>query len=207
MGGWYRKEIKSLEDLKGLKIRIPGFGAEIFSRLGAVPQSLPGGEIYPSLERGAIDAAEWTVPYDDEKLGFHKVAKYYYYPGWWETGTHLVFYVNKDQWDALPPSYQAAFEVAAKEAHLDMLAAYDAKNPPALQRLIAGGAELRRFPDDVLLKAYETAHQVYAEEAAKNPTFKRLYDSMMAFQERSDAWWGVGESPMSNFRQAVRRMK
>jgi len=207
MGGWYRKEIKSLEDLQGLKIRIPGFGAEIFSRLGAVPQSLPGGEIYPSLERGAIDAAEWTVPYDDEKLGFHKVAKYYYYPGWWETGTHLVFYVNKDQWAALPPSYQAAFEVAANEAHLEMLARYDAKNPPALQRLIAAGAELRRFPDDVLLKAYETAHQVYAEESTRNPTFKRLYDSMMAFQKRADAWWGVGESPMSNFQQAVRRMK
>ena len=207
MGGWYRREIKSLADLKGLKIRIPGFGAEIFSRLGALPQSLPGGEIYPSLERGAIDAAEWTVPYDDEKLGFYKVAKYYYYPGWWETGAHLVFYVNRDQWAALPPSYQAAFEVAAKEAHLDMLALYDARNPPALQRLIAGGAELRRFPDDVLLKAYETAHQVYAEEAAKNPTFKRLYDSMMAFQARADAWWGVAETPMSNFRQAVRRMK
>lgn len=207
MGGWYRKEIQSLADLQGLKIRIPGFGAEIFSRLGAVPQSLPGGEIYPALERGAIDAAEWTVPYDDEKLGFQKVAKYYYYPGWWETGTHLVFYVNKAQWESLPPSYQSAFEVAARDAHMEMLAAYDAKNPPALQRLLANGAELRRFPDDVLLKAYEIAHQIYAEEAEKNQSFKKIYTSMMAFQDRSDAWWGVAESPMANLRQAVRRKK
>ncbi|MBK1722974.1 TRAP transporter substrate-binding protein [Thiocystis violacea] len=207
MGGWFRKEIKSLEDLQGLKIRIPGFGAEIFSRLGAVPQSLPGGEIYPALERGAIDAAEWTVPYDDEKLGFYKVAKYYYYPGWWEPGTHLVFYVNQAQWEALPPAYKAAFSIAAKDAHLEMLATYDAKNPPALQRLMASGAELRRFPDDVLLKAYEVAQQVYAEEAAKNPTFKKIYDSMIAFQKSSDVWWSVAESSMSNFRQAVRRMK
>lgn len=207
MGGWFRKEIESLEDLQGLKIRIPGFGAEIFDRMGAVPQSLPGGEIYPALERGAIDAAEWTVPYDDEKLGFYKVAKYYYYPGWWEPGTHLVFYVNKGQWEALPSAYRAAFESATREAHLSMLAAYDARNPPALQRLMAGGAELRRFPDDVLLKAYEITQKVYEEESAKNPAFKRLYDSMRAFQRSSDVWWGVAETSMSNFRQAVRRMR
>jgi TRAP-type mannitol/chloroaromatic compound transport system substrate-binding protein len=207
MGGWFRKEIKSLADLQGLKIRIPGFGAEIFSRMGAVPQSLPGGEIYPALERGAIDAAEWTVPYDDEKLGFQKVAKYYYYPGWWEPGTHLVFYVNKTQWEALPSTYRAAFEVASREVHLMMLATYDTKNPPALQRLMRDGAELRRFPDDVLLKAYEMTQQVYAEEASRNPTFKMLYDSMFAFQQNSDAWWGVAESSMANFMQAVRRKK
>jgi TRAP-type mannitol/chloroaromatic compound transport system substrate-binding protein len=175
--------------------------------MGAVPQSLPGGEIYPALERGAIDAAEWTVPYDDEKLGFQKVAKYYYYPGWWEPGTHLVFYVNKTQWEALPSTYRAAFEVASREVHLMMLATYDTKNPPALQRLMRDGAELRRFPDDVLLKAYEMTQQVYAEEASRNPTFKMLYDSMFAFQQNSDAWWGVAESSMANFMQAVRRKK
>lgn len=207
MGGWFRKEIKSLADLQGLKIRIPGFGAEIFSRMGAVPQSLPGGEIYPALERGAIDAAEWTVPYDDEKLGFQKVAKYYYYPGWWEPSAHLVFYVNKTQWEALPPAYRAAFEVAAQEAHLLMLARYDARNPPALQRLMQRGAQLRRFPDDVLIKAYETAQTVYAEEAANNPTFKRIYESMTAFQQTSDVWWHIAESSMANFMQAMRRRK
>jgi len=207
MGGWYSKEIKSLADIQGLKIRIPGFGAEIFSRMGAVPQSLPGGEIYPALERGAIDAAEWTVPYDDEKLGFYKVAKYYYYPGWWEPGTQLSFYVNKTQWESLPPAYQAAFQSAAQDAHLTMLAAYDAKNPPAMQRLMQNGAQIKRFPDDVLLKSYELALAVFAEESAKNSTFKALYDSMHAFQQTSDAWWGVAESSMTNFLQAVRRKK
>ncbi len=207
MGGWYGKEIKSLGDIQGLKIRIPGFGAEIFSRMGAVPQSLPGGEIYPALERGAIDAAEWTVPYDDEKLGFYKVAKYYYYPGWWEPGTQLTFYVNKTQWESLTTAYQAAFQSAAQDAHLTMLAAYDAKNPPAMQRLLQNGAQIKRFPDDVLLKSYELALAVFAEESAKNPTFKTLYDSMHAFQQTSDAWWGVAESSMTNFLQAVRRKK
>lgn len=206
MGGWFRKEIGSLDDLKGLKIRIPGFGAEIFSRMGAVPQSLPGGEIYPALERGAIDAAEWTVPYDDEKLGFYKVAKYYYYPGWWEPGTQLAFYVNKDHWEALPSTYRAAFQVAAQDAHLRMLAAYDAKNPPAMQRLIQAGAELRRFPDDVLLQAYRSAQDIYAEESAKNARFKEIFDSMQSFHKTSDAWWGVAESSMTNFMRAVRRI-
>ena len=207
MGGWYRKEIKGIDDLKGLKIRIPGFGAEIFSHMGAVPQQLPGGEIYPALERGAIDAAEWTVPYDDEKLGFYKVAPFYYYPGWWEPGPQLSFYVNKEQWEKLPRPYQAAFEAASQEASVLMLAAYDAKNPPAVQRLIQAGVQMRRYPDDVLLRAYATAQKLYDEESAKNPTFKTIYESMRAFQQLSDAWLSVSELPMANFMQAARRKK
>jgi len=207
MGGWYRKEIKGIDDLKGLKIRIPGFGAEIFSHMGAVPQQLPGGEIYPALERGAIDAAEWTVPYDDEKLGFYKVAPFYYYPGWWEPGPQISFYVNKEQWEKLPRPYQAAFEAASQEASVLMLAAYDAKNPPAVQRLIQAGVQMRRYPDDVLLRAYETAQKLYDEESAKNPTFKTIYESMRAFQQLSDAWLSVSELPMANFMQAARRKK
>jgi TRAP-type mannitol/chloroaromatic compound transport system substrate-binding protein len=207
MGGWYRKEIKGIDDLKGLKIRIPGFGAEIFSQMGAVPQQLPGGEIYPALERGAIDAAEWTVPYDDEKLGFYKVAPFYYYPGWWEPGPQLSFYVNKEQWEKLPRPYQAAFEAASQEASVLMLAAYDAKNPPAVQRLIQAGVQMRRYPDDVLLRAYETAQKLYDEESAKNPTFKTIYESMRAFQQLSDAWLSISELPMANFMQAARRKK
>ena len=207
MGGWFRKEVKSLEDLKGLKIRIPGFGAEIFAQMGAVPQQLPGGEIYPALERGAIDAAEWTVPYDDEKLGFHKVAQFYYYPGWWEPAPQLTFYVNRGQWEQLPRPYQAAFEAAAQEASTLMLAAYDAKNPPALQRLVQAGVQLRRYPDDVLLKAYETALKLYEEESARNPTFKTIYDSMRSFQQASDVWQSVAEVPMANFMQAARRKR
>jgi TRAP-type mannitol/chloroaromatic compound transport system substrate-binding protein len=207
MGGWFRKEVKSLDDLRGLKIRIPGFGAEIFAEMGAVPQQLPGGEIYPALERGAIDAAEWTVPYDDEKLGFHKVARYYYYPGWWEPAPQLTFYVNKGQWESLPPAYRAAFEAAAQEASAMMLAAYDGKNPAALRRLAQADVLLRRYPDDVLLKAYETAQRLYAEESARNPTFKAIYDSMRAFQDESDLWQSVSQVPMGNFMQAVRRRR
>ncbi|MBK8537602.1 MAG: TRAP transporter substrate-binding protein [Candidatus Competibacteraceae bacterium] len=207
MGGWFRKEIKSLDELKGLKIRIPGFGAEVFSALGAVPQSLPGGEIYPALERGAIDAAEWVGPYDDEKLGFYKVAKFYYYPGWWEPGPVLSFYVNKEQWEKLPKPYQAAFEAAAAEANLTMLAAYDAKNPLAIQRLVQNGTQLRRYPDDVLKAAYEIAQKIYDEESAKNPDFKKIYDSMRAFQQTSDIWSGLAEGTLANFMQAQLRVK
>jgi TRAP-type mannitol/chloroaromatic compound transport system substrate-binding protein len=175
--------------------------------MGAVPQQISGGEVYPALERGAIDAAEWTVPYDDERLGFHRVAPFYYYPGWWEPGPQLSFYVNRPQWEALPRPYQAAFEAAAQEASLLMLAAYDAKNPPALQRLAQAGVQLRRYPDDVLLKAYETARQIYAEESARNPAFKTIYEAMIAFQQTSDIWQGVSEVGMMNFMQAVRRRK
>ena len=207
MGGWFRKEIKSLADLKGLKIRIPGFGAEIFAGMGAVPQQIAGGEVYPALERGAIDAAEWTVPHDDERLGFQRVAPFYYYPGLWEPGPQLSFYVNKPQWEALPRPYQAAFEAAAQEASLLMLAAYDAKNPPALQRLAQAGVPLRRYPDDVLVEAYETAKRLYAEESARNPAFRKIYEAMLAFQQMSDIWQGVGEVPMGNFMQATRRRK
>ncbi|MDS4029367.1 MAG: TRAP transporter substrate-binding protein [Candidatus Contendobacter sp.] len=207
MGGWFRKEVKSLEDLKGLKMRIPGFGAEVFSALGAVPQALPGGEIYPALERGAIDAAEWVGPYDDEKLGFYKVAKFYYYPGWWETGPQISFYVNKEQWEKLPKPYQAAFETAAIEANLRMMAAYDAKNPLAIQRLVQNGTELRRYPDDVLKAAYDAAQKLYAEESAKNPDFKKLYDSLRAFQQISDIWMSLPEGALANFMQAQMRAK
>lgn len=207
MGGWFRKEVKTLDDLKGLKMRIPGFGAEVFSALGAVPQALPGGEIYPALERGAIDAAEWVGPYDDEKLGFYKVAKFYYYPGWWETGPQISFYVNKEQWEKLPKSYQAAFETATIEANLRMMAAYDAKNPPAIQRLVQNGTQLRRYPDDVLKAAYDAAQKIYAEESAKNPDFKKLYDSLHTFQQISDIWMSLPEGALANFMQAQMRAK
>ncbi len=205
MGGWFRKEIQSLDDLKGLKIRIPGFGAEVFSALGAVPQLLPGGELYPALERGAIDAVEWVGPYDDEKLGFYKVAKFYYYPAWWEPGPMLSFYVNKEQWETLPKPYQTAFEVAAAEANLRMLAAYDAKNPVAMQRLVQNGTQLRRYPDDTMKAAYEVAQKIYADESVKNPDFKKIFDSMRAFQQVSDIWEGLAEDTLANFMQAQLR--
>lgn len=207
MGGWFRKEIKSLGELKGLKIRIPGFGAEVFLALGAVPQLLPGPEIYPALERGAIDAAEWVGPYDDEKLGFYKVAKFYYYPAWWEPGPMISFYVNKEQWEKLPKPYQVAFETAASEANVRMLASYDAKNPPAIQRLVLNGAQLKRYPDDVMKEAYDAAQKIYADESAKNPDFKKIYDSQRAFQQISDIWMGLAEDTLANFMQSQLRAK
>ncbi|MDQ5911470.1 MAG: hypothetical protein QG599_3568 [Pseudomonadota bacterium] len=207
MGGWFRKEVKSLEDLKGLKIRIPGFGAEIFSALGAVPQALPGAEIYPALERGAVDAAEWIGPYDDEKLGFYKVAKFYYYPAWWEPGTMFSFYINKEQWEKLPKPYQTAFEVAAAEANIRIMANYDAKNPFAIQRLVQNGAQLRRYPDDAMKAAYDAAQKIYAEESAKNPDFKKIYDSLRAFQQPSDIWMGLAENTLMKFMQEQLRAK
>ncbi len=207
MGGWFRKEIKSLDDLKGLKIRIPGFGAEVFLALGAVPQLLPGPEIYPALERGAIDAAEWVGPYDDEKLGFHKVAKFYYYPAWWEPGPVISFYINKEQWEKLPKPYQTAFETAAAEANIRTMANYDARNPLAIQRLVQNGAQLRRYPDDALKAAYEAAQKIYAEESARNVDFKKIFDSMRAFQQVSDIWTGLAENTLANFMQTMLRAR
>ncbi len=199
MGGWFRREIKSRADLKGLKMRIPGIGGQILARLGVVPQTLAGGDIYPALERGAIDATEWVGPYDDEKLGFHKVAKNYYYPGWWEGGPQLTFYVNLKKWQELPAPYQAAFETAAAEANVTMLAEYDAKNPPALMRLVRQGVKLHPFPQDVMVAARDEAFKMYAEEAAKNPTFKRIYDEWKKFRETSMQWMKLAEASYSNF--------
>jgi TRAP-type mannitol/chloroaromatic compound transport system substrate-binding protein len=172
MGGWFRKEIKSLADLRGLKMRIPGVGGQIMAKLGAVPQTLPGGDIYPALERGALDAAEWVGPYDDEKLGFHKIARHYYYPGWWEGGPQF-FYVNQASWRAL--SLRQAFEVATAEANQLMLAQYDAKNPPALLRLVGQGVKLHPYPKDVMLAARRATFELYEEEAKANPDFAAIY--------------------------------
>jgi TRAP-type mannitol/chloroaromatic compound transport system substrate-binding protein len=204
MGGWFRKEIKSLADLKGLKMRIPGIGGQILARLGVVPQTLAGGDIYPALERGAIDATEWVGPYDDEKLGFHKVAKNYYYPGWWEGGPQLTFYVNLKKWQELPDPYKAAFETAAAEANVTMLAAYDAKNPPALQRLLKQGVKLHAFPKDVMLAARKMAFEMYEEEAHKNATFRRIYVEWKKFAVASDQWFKVAESSYANFMHYVK---
>ncbi len=199
MGGWFRKEIKSLADLKGLKMRIPGIGGQIMARLGAVPQTLAGGDIYPALERGAIDATEWVGPYDDEKLGFYKVAKNYYYPGWWEGGPQLSFYVNINKWNELPKSYQQAFETAAAEANLNMLAEYDAKNPQALARLVQNGVRLHAFPKDVMTAAYKAAFEMYNEEAAKNPAFKKIYNEWLKFRKAEYQWFRLAEATYANF--------
>ncbi|MBM3358674.1 MAG: ABC transporter substrate-binding protein [Betaproteobacteria bacterium] len=199
MGGWYRKEIKSVADLKGLKMRIGGLGGQVLAKLGVVPQQIAGGEIYQALERGTIDAVEWVGPYDDEKLGFHKVAKYYYYPGWWEGGPQLSVIVNLKKWAELPKSYQSAFEAAAAESNVHMLARYDAGNPAALRRVVAGGARLRAFPRPVLEACLKAANELYGELAQKSAHFKRIYEGWNRFRSDQFLWFRVAEAGYDNF--------
>ncbi|RIH86058.1 TRAP transporter substrate-binding protein [Calidithermus roseus] len=199
MGGWWRKEISSLADLKGIKMRIPGIGGQVWSRLGVVPQAIAGGEIYPALERGTVDSAEWVGPYDDEKLGFYKVAKFYYYPGWWEPGPGLSFIVNVNEWKKLPKDYQLAFEAAAAEANVHMMAKYDAQNPPALQRLLKNGVKLRKFSNEILKAAQKAAFEIYEEEAAKNASFKKIYTPWKKFRDESYRVMAVHELGYEQF--------
>jgi TRAP-type mannitol/chloroaromatic compound transport system substrate-binding protein len=203
MGGWFRKEINVVQDLNGLKMRIGGFAGQVLTKLGVVPQQIAGGDIYPALEKGTIDATEWIGPYDDEKLGFQKVAKYYYYPGWWEGGPMLEFYVNMQQWESLPKVYQEALEAACAEANVLTMAKYDALNPAALKRLVAGGAVLKPWPQDVMVACYKAAAELYAETSAKNPKFKKLYDSWKAFLDDQHLWFRVAEYRHDSFMYAV----
>jgi TRAP-type mannitol/chloroaromatic compound transport system substrate-binding protein len=205
MAGWYRKEIKSVADLKGLKFRIGGLGGQVLAKLGVVPQQIGGPDIYPALEKGTIDAAEWVGPYDDEKLGFHKVAKFYYYPGWWEASAQLSIYVNTRQWESLPKSYQEALEVACAEANIHMVAKYDARNTEALRRLVAGGAQLRAFPRPVMEACYKAAHELYEELSAKSPDFKKIYTAWTKFRDDQYLWFRVAENTYDNFVYSVKR--
>ncbi len=199
MGGWYRKEIKTVADLKGLKMRIGGFAGQVLAKLGVVPQQLAGGDIYPALEKGTIDAAEWVGPYDDEKLGFNKVAKYYYYPGWWEGGPALHYFVNTAKYNELPADYKAALHAGCQDGNTWMMAKYDAQNPAALRKLVAGGTQLRPFPKAVMDACYAAAMERYAEESAKNPKWKKIYDNYVAFQKEQILWFRVCENTYDNY--------
>ncbi len=199
MGGWFRKEIKTVADLKGLKFRVGGFAGRVLSKLGVVPQQIAAGDIYPSLEKGTIDAAEWVGPYDDEKLGFFKVAKYYYYPGWWEGGPEVDLFVNIKQWESLPPEYKSILESACVEANMDMLAKYDALNPAALRRLAGNGVQLRPFTKDIMNACFKAAIEVYEDESAKNPKFKKVYDAWKAFRDDQILWFRVAEQNFDSF--------
>jgi TRAP-type mannitol/chloroaromatic compound transport system substrate-binding protein len=207
MGGWFRKEIKSLNDLKGLKFRIGGMAGKIMEKLGMVPQLIGGGDIYPALEKGTIDAAEWVGPYDDEKLGFQKIAKNYYYPGFWEGGPQLVCMFNTAEWGKLPKEYQNIVEAACYEANGYMLAKYDAQNPAALKRLVAGGVQLRRFSNEMLVAAYKAANEVYAEMSKQSPHFKKIYESMVAFRTEQLLWFQVAEKGFDDFMHGINRIK
>jgi TRAP-type mannitol/chloroaromatic compound transport system substrate-binding protein len=199
MGGWYRKEIKSLADIKGLKMRIGGFGGKVLEKIGGVPQNIPGGEVYPALEKGTIDATEWVGPYDDEKLGFNKIAKFYYYPGWWEGGPQLSIYVNQKAWDSLPTEYKAMVEAAATQTHVVMQARYDARSPAALKRLVAGGTILKPMPRPVMEAAFKASGQVYAELSAKNENFKKIFEDWSKFRADQVLWFRIAESGFDTF--------
>ncbi len=202
MGGWYRKEIKSLADIKGMKMRIGGFGGKVLERIGGVPQNIPGGDIYPALEKGTIDSAEWVGPYDDLKLGFNKVAPFYYYPGWWEGGPQLDFFINNKAFDALTPEYKAIVEAACAAAHVDMQAKYDARNPVALKQLVGAGTKLRAFPKDVMNAAFKASMQFYEELSGKNENWKKVYADYAKFRAEQNLWFRFTEAGFDSFMQA-----
>src|SRR5438876_424705 len=199
MGGWFRKEIKTVADLKGLKFRIGGMAGLILAKLGVVPQLIGGPDIYPALEKGTIDAAEWVGPYDDEKLGFNKVAQHYYYPGFWEGGPTLLTLVNEKKWNELPKSYQAALIAACGEANAWMPAKYDAQNPPALRRLIGSGTKIHPFPRSVLEAAEKASYELYEELKAKSKHWARVYPEWKKFRDEQYLWFRVAESTFDNY--------
>jgi TRAP-type mannitol/chloroaromatic compound transport system substrate-binding protein len=207
MGGWFRKEIKSVADLEGVKMRIGGFGGKVISKLGVVPQQIAGGEIYQALEKGTIDAAEWVGPYDDEKLGFYKVAPNYYYPGWWEGGAMLHTMVNVGKWNELPPVYQSLIKTACQAANSDMQAKYDARNPGSLKKLAAAGAKFFPYPQDVMEASFKAANETYAEINASNAAFKKIYDSMTAFRADAYLWQQFSELAFDSFMMGQQRKK
>jgi TRAP-type mannitol/chloroaromatic compound transport system substrate-binding protein len=199
MAGWYRKPVRSLADIKGLKMRIGGLGGQVFTRIGGVAVNLPGADIYRALEQGRIHAAEWVGPYDDLKLGLHKLTKYYGYPGWWEGGAQSSLYINQRAFDALTTESRAIIEAAAALAHLDTQAQYDAKNPVALKELVALGARLMPMPKAVLDAAYKAAQGLYAELAGKNPQWKKIYGSYAAFLKDQSWGWGYTEMAFDSY--------
>ncbi len=204
MGGWFNKEINSLEDLKGLKMRIPGLGGEVLQRLGGTPVSLPGGEIFPSLKSGAIDATEWVGPYNDLAFGLHKAAKYYYYPGWHEPGTTLECFINKKAFESLPADLQSIVLNASKVANLEGLSELTARNNEALQSLVTKHrVELRKFPDDVLSQLKKVSDEVVAEIAEKDAISKKVYESYKRFRDQVIQWHDVSERAYLNARAGV----
>ena len=201
MGGWFNKEINSVDDLKGLKMRIPGLGGEVLKRAGGTPVNLPGGEIFTSLKSGAIDATEWVGPYNDLAFGLYNAAKYYYYPGWHEPGTTLEAFINQEAFDTLPKDLQFIVLNACRIANQDMLAEYTARNNAALQTLVTKHkVDLRRFPDDVLKKIKRLADEVVAEVAAKDAMSKKVYESFSKFRKQAIAWQNVSERAYLNAR-------
>jgi TRAP-type mannitol/chloroaromatic compound transport system substrate-binding protein len=202
MGGWMRREVRSASDFKGLKFRIGGFAGRVLERLDGVPQNIPGGEIYQALEKGTIDAAEWIGPYDDLKLGFHKVAPFYYYPGWWEGGLQLDLYINQKAYDALSAENKAIVEAASAFAHVETQAKYDARNPGALKQLVGSGAKLRPFPSDLMTAAFKESMALYSELSARNENWRKVYGDYAKFRSDQNLWFRFTEATFDRFMQS-----
>lgn len=202
MGGWFRKEVNTVADLQGLKMRIPGLGGQVMAKLGVNVQVLPGGEIFQALQTGAIDATEWVGPYDDEILGLNKVTSYYYTPGWWEPGPSLEVEINLDEWNKLPVIYQEIIKSAAFEANATMLARYDARNNDALKRLLDSGVELREYSPEILQAAEAAAFELYDEFSASDADFKAIFEQWNAFREGIFAWHNINEGAFARYVQS-----
>ncbi|UJW75702.1 TRAP transporter substrate-binding protein [Rhizobium sp. SL42] len=205
MGGWYRKEIKTIDDLKGLKMRIAGLAGDVMSKVGVTPQQIAGSDVYPALEKGTIDATEFVGPYDDLKLGFYKVAPYYYYPAWWEGGPTVHAFFNLDKFNELPESYQRILTDACAAANARMLARYDASNATALRELVANGAQLRAFSSEILDVCHKAAKETYAELSAKNENFKKLFDSQQAFKQDAYLWAQIADYSFDTYQMIQQR--
>lgn len=207
MGGWFRKEITTKSDLQGLKMRCGGFPGRVLKELGVTPVTMGGGDIYPALEKGTIDAAEWVGPYDDLKLGFHKVAKNYLYPAFWEGGTQLSLYISKVSYDSLPDDLKEVVTAAASHAHVDMQAKYDARNPAALKELLTHGVKLIRMPKDVMDTAYRAAEQLYEDLSAKDPEWKKIYTDYDKFRTDEYQWFRIAEQSYDSFMMNQRAVR
>ena len=205
MGGWFRKEINTIDDLKGLKMRIAGLAGQVMTKLGVTPQQIAGGDVYAALEKGTIDATEFVGPYDDQKLGFVKVAKYYYYPAWWEGGPAVHAFFNRDKFNSLPKSYQRILKDACANANMNMLARYDASNAKALRQLVSEGAVLKAFNQQILDASYAAAQETYAELTAKNAAFKKIYDSQQAFKKDAYLWAQIADYTYDTFMMIQQR--
>ena len=201
MGGWFRKPVTSLADLKGLRFRTADIAGKVLERLGVVVQAIPPADIYSALEKGTIDAVEFVGPHDDMKLGFNRVAPHYAYPAFWEGGAQLDLFINQKAFAALPAEYKAIVEVAALATHTDMLAKYDVKNPAALRQLVAGGTKLFRFPKDAMEAGFKEATALYAEIAAKNANFKKVHDDFVKFRAEQNLWFRFAEAGFDDFMQ------
>ncbi|MCO5084378.1 MAG: TRAP transporter substrate-binding protein DctP [Rhizobiaceae bacterium] len=207
MAGWYRKEITQPEDFQGLRIRISGIAGQVLQRLGAVPQQTAVSDIYPSLERGTIDAAELSGPMDDEAAGLAKVAPYYYYPGWQEPTAATGLFINRQAWESLPKTYQAALQAAAAEGERRMIAGYDVGNAAALERVVAAGAQFKAFPSPVLKALFEASENLMAEIAASNENFGRIYGPWREYRTSIARWFSIAETPTDLTTQSFLRQK